>query len=140
MSVFTSLVTKVLLVPRDPENTITIRKLAPKHLAEARKASQRESMSELKDMGPAFVKEVQQLVQDGTAGNAAAADPLLLFDRPTLMRHGVINWTYEQPRAQEAFEDLDEETADWLAREILTLAKPSLFQTTAEGEADQKNA
>jgi hypothetical protein len=38
-----------------------------------------------------------------------------------------------------AIDDLGEEEGDYIAREILRLSKPSLFQTKAEAEAETKN-
>ena len=142
MSVFTSLVTKVLEVPGDPGQTITIRKLAPKHLETARTANQVKSMDALRAMGgPAFIREIQAMqIESTVVAEAVAADPRLLFDKVPLMTAGVIAWSYaDRERTTEAFEDLDEATSDWLARELLMLAKPSLFETPADTEVAQKN-
>ena len=144
MSVFTSLVTTTLEVPTDSGQSITIRKLAPKHLKAASRAAQMESLEDLKAIGgPAFLRELTALGADETAQRetvkaAAKADPLMTFDRLTLLEHGVTAWTYERALGPEALEDLDDETREWLAREVLKLARPALFAED-EGEAEQKN-
>ena len=130
-NVFTSLIAKVLPVPSDEPHTITIRKLAPKHLDAARKASQARSLGDLREMGgPAFLKELQamQTAAPAAVADGIKADPLLVFDRGTLLAHGITAWSYEQELSAASRDDLDETTAEWLAREILTLAKPSLFE------------
>lgn len=140
MSVFTSRVTKTIPIPHDDGATVTIRKLAPRHLDQAAKEAQRESLEQLKAMGgPAFMKELQALGGDKTVQAATKADPLLLFDAVTLLEKGVTGWSYDAPIARESVEDLDDATLTYLAREILKLAKPALFQTEDEAEAARKN-
>jgi hypothetical protein len=142
MSVFTSMVTAVREVPGDPGQQVTIRKLAPRHLAAARKASQLSALANLKEMGgPVFIKEVQAMrdAAPTAVADATTADPLLLFDAATVIECGVIAWSYPQVVGREAIEDLDDATAEWLAREILRLAKPALFEAL-DMEAAQKNA
>lgn len=143
MSIFASLVTKVLEVPGDAGQTITIRKLAPKHLMAARRQSQKDSLDQMRDMGdPAFIRQVQELASEGagsTASTAVKADPLLLYDRVILMQHGIVSWSYDREPTREVLEDIDEDTSDWLAREILRLTKPTLFQSEAEREEATKN-
>lgn len=160
MSVFTSLVTKTVPVPGDAPNSVTIRKLAPKHLkeardivAEARAVEWRKTMREMMDIGgPAVISELQnelrkamgldataEAATDAPAKDATAADPMADYDAVTLLRHGVIGWTYDRAHSLDAYEDLDEGVRDALAAEILRLTKPELFQTSTEVEAEQKN-
>lgn len=146
MSVFTSRVTVTLPIPHDLDHSVTIRKLAPRHLEAAAKASQLKSIAELKEIGgPAFLKELEQL-GDGDkkkaeekAADAAKRDPLLTYDPIVLIEKGLKEWTYDATRTAESYEDLDDVTRDYIAREILRLSKPALFQTEAEQKADQKN-
>jgi hypothetical protein len=150
-SIFTSRVVDTIEIPHDAGQTVTIRKLAPRHLEAAAKTSQAKSLDALKEMGgPAFMKELQSVVP-APAQTAPATDPLLQFDRVVLMEKGVVAWTYDVPirdtngqirRDEEGlsvFADLDDVTADFLGRAILMLAKPSLYQTQADAEAAQKN-
>jgi len=142
MSVFTSLVVETIPVPGDPEQTVTIRKLAPKHLQAAATAGQRAALLEfveLKRLGATdIIKEVQALTAD-TAALAAArtADPLLLYDRTVLLQKGIIGWSYDRSHDDpEALEDLDDDTSEAIARAILKLTKPSLFAAAEAGATD----
>jgi hypothetical protein len=137
-SVFCSLVTETVPVG---DETVTIRKLTPSNLRAAQKANQRRSLEELHDMGgPAFLKELRSLnVSEADVEEATETDPLLLYDRTVLLEKGLVSWTFEREMNADAYEDLDEETHDQLARAILRLAKPSLFQSTDEQEVARKN-
>ena len=139
-SVFTSRVTKTIPIPHDEGQSVTIRKLAPRHLEQAAKESQRQSFAELREMGgAAFLKELRSLNEDDIK-TATARDPLMLFDRITLMEKAVLAWTYvDVERTRETFEDLDDDTQVLLATEILKLSKPSLFVTKTEEETERKN-
>lgn len=138
-SIFASFITKVVEMPGAPEHTVTIRKLAPKHLSAAAKASQLESIAAFKEIGgAAFVKELQSMGGDEAVSRARSKDPLIGYDRLTLLEHGIKSWTFEEPLSREFFEDnLDDDTLTTLAREVLQLAKPALF--VAEPEEARKN-
>jgi hypothetical protein len=142
MSVFTSKVTKQLAVPNDAGQTITIRKLAPRHLEAAAKEAQRTAMAEFRDMGgAAFMQELAALKSDKpeAAAAPAVADPVGLFDRVTLLAKAITTWSYDAAIDAETLADLDEDTQAWLAREVLLLAKPALFQSEADAETARKN-
>lgn len=156
MSIFAKLVTKVLPVPGEEGQTITIRKLAPKHFEAVTKASRDRAMERMKELSASLGGELQNLVpillkehsdkpatSDQSSETAvepkpiSTPDPLAVYDRVALMVHGVSDWTYDLERTQENFEEVDDDTQDWLAREILKLSKPNLF--VASVEAEQKN-
>lgn len=139
MSIFASLVTTVLDVPNDQGQSITIRKLAPKHLTLAISQSTQTDQAARVMMG--FLERGGAKADSGIelVRREVNKDPLLLFDRVTLIESGVVSWTYEQERCPSTYEDLDEATQTWLAREILRLAKPALFETPAEAEDALKN-
>jgi len=135
MSVFTSDVTKTLSVPHDSPNTVEIRRLPPKWLREAQRVSQKQSASDFQAMGgAAFLRDIQAMNADkgeAVVADAAKADPLLTYDSVTLIYQGVVAWSYDKDCDKVAvIEDLDDQTQDWLAREILRLSKPDLFETT----------
>ena len=77
-------------------------------------------MKELRDLDPAKVEE------------AAAADPLMLYDREALIARGVMSWTYNvDHKDAKVIEDLDEVTQAWLATAILKLSRPELYDPEA---------
>lgn len=77
------------------------------------------------------------------------SDPLTGYDRYTLVREGLAAWSYsaainrKEPPAEEydAIRDLKDDAIDFIAREVLKLAKPGLFVVASEeAEAVRKNA
>ena len=144
MSVFTSRVTDTVTIP--DEGSVTIRKLAPRHLEAARKEQTRKSLKEMKEIGPAFWKELQSLndkEKEAERQKAREADPLSDFDRHTLLVSGIVAWTFDEPLPEEkdaragAIDDLEDDVQETVAKAILKLAKPSLF---VDAEVAQKNA
>jgi len=70
----------------------------------------------------------------------AHADPLLGFDRYTIVTAGLVAWTVDGGTpTPDQINDLDDDTVETIARAILELSKPSLFQSAAERDAAKKN-
>ncbi|HXG69524.1 MAG TPA: hypothetical protein VNJ04_02815 [Gemmatimonadaceae bacterium] len=128
--IFTSDVTRTLTaIPGAEGLEVTIRMLNGKRLRKAADASQMAAIDKVKDIGGvAFLKEIQSLGGEEAARDvskaAIDADPLKGYDRNTLVQVGVIAWTAVRPLTPENLEELREETLDFLAQEILTLAAP----------------
>jgi hypothetical protein len=89
-------------------------------------------------------------LQQGTATNEDALklirDPLAGYDRLTVAKLGLVAWSYVDEASKEPLpitsrtvEDLDDETLEHVATEILRLTKPRLFETVKEAETARKN-
>lgn len=151
MSIFASRTSKTIDVPFDPPHTVTIQRLAGRHLAKAASAHQMAAIESYRELGGAeFQKELEALGDQAAKEEAvrkAAADPMHGYDRDLLILHGLKSWSYTDEAdpatmlaiTAEAIADLTDDAAEWLAREILRYTKPSLFQTAEEAEADVKN-
>lgn len=140
MSVFTSRVTSVVPIEHDPPHTFTIRKLAPKHLHEAQASAQAQSIDEFRRVGgAAFLKELEVLGGPSVAQAAVQSNPLARYDKLVLVLRGVVAWSYDEPAALEAYEDLDAQTLDLIAESVLRLSRPDLYQTSEEQDAARKN-
>ena len=143
MSIFASRTTKVIELPFDVPNTVTLQKLAGRHLQKAHDANLQESVDSLKRMGgPAFQRELAGMGDAAERAKQVAehqADPMNGYDPYVLMQCGIKAWSYPEPVTPESIEDLDEEAVAFLSREILKLSKPGLFQTGEEAKAEQKN-
>ncbi len=145
MSVFAKLRSAVLPIPNANGATATIRGLSPTGLRAASAENQRKAVAAMRaqrelaagvdeaeadtPVDPEAVKAWQEQVR---------RNPLLSYDAETLIVKGVSAWTLELEPTPENVAELDEDTRDWLATEILKLSKPSLFKTEAEQEAEQK--
>jgi hypothetical protein len=151
---FASHTTKVLELPFDPPQTVTIRRLPGRHLEAAGRERVFARMDAIRRMGgPRWQKDLQSAIaqeeQEAAASTVAPepvveaapapADPLLDYDKQVLVAHGVVAWSYPDPVTPERIADLDADAVDWIAREVLRLTKPALFQTPADVEAAVKN-
>lgn len=142
MSIFASRVEKVIAIPFDVPQTVTIRRLAGRHLERAQLESQVTAASAVQRMGgPAFQRELLTVAgpKVESASTAAPPDPLNLYDHYVLLDKGICAWSYDEPIDSAHIEDLTEEVVEFLAREILKLSKPALFRSKEEQEADRKN-
>jgi hypothetical protein len=157
VSIFASRTTKTIPLPFDVPHEVTIQRLAGRHLGKAQLENQVTSVENLRRMGgAAFQKELEGLGDTSKRAELVKqhqADPLNAYDRYEVLAKGIKSWTYEELLTPVeviegdgvkrlrilAIDDLDDDAADFLAREILRLTKPALFLTEAEAEAAQKN-
>lgn len=142
MSIFASQVQRTIEVPfgdRQPDgspHTVTIQKLSGKQAGRAREAAQMAAVETMKRMGGAEMQREMSTFGDPAKQAElvaqAQADPLNQYDRTELLALGVKAWTYDVPLSREAIEDLSEEAAVFLAREVASLTLP------AQDEASRK--
>ena len=141
MSIFASRAQKTIELPFDAPHTVTIQKLAGRHLEKARQESLFQSVDYVKRIGGlAFQKELAAATGGDDAEKKRAVedaqqDPLTSVDVRTVLQFGIKAWSYDQAVTTEAVEDLTDEAAEFLAREILRFTKPALF----DAEAAEKN-
>jgi len=152
MSIFASRTTLTLDIPFDLPHTVTIQKLAGRHLAKAHQAYMAGLFSEVQERGGAKVqKDMQQLFggdAEQTDEEKAEAktqiekvknDPLNGYDKYTLVQAGVKAWSYDVKVSPEAIDDLDDDAVTFFATEIMRVTKPALFLSKDEREAERKN-
>lgn len=145
MSIFASRAQKTIDLPFDPPQTVTIQKLAGRHLEKARQESLFASFDYVKRVGGvAFQRELAAALgengepaetREASDAPAVAVDPLADVDLDVVLRHGIKAWTYDVEITPQALDDLTDEARDFLAREILRFTKPALF----EEDATKKN-
>ncbi len=136
----TSKITRRIEHPSEEGVWFEIRVLSGEQVREARKAREASEMEgaflqlrklrgmkEFEDLRDLFGREAKpapepEATDDPTPTEAvevAPPDPLLLYDRTTLNVCGIVGWSYYKGRpTEEDIRDLDDETADWAAREI----------------------
>lgn len=140
---FASKHTNTVQLPSDPSVAVTIRRLSWLQRQDARKVSQQKSAKDIAAMGAdvlAYFKAVEEeeRKRKEAAGEAAApapVDPLATHDMLTVLVCGVKSWTADEPVNAQTVADLEEDDAEFLARQILGMT-PGVAQT----EADRKNA
>lgn len=147
MSIFASRTQQVLEMTLDKErqadgspHTVTIQRIAGRHLQAASDADTWNTVAALKKLGgPAFQRELEALGDPAKVAEKIAeqsADPLNGLDRYVVLAKGIKAWTYPESLTPVevtqddgtktmrilAIDDLDEPAADFLARAIATLS------------------
>jgi hypothetical protein len=131
-------------LPFDSEHWIKVRKLTGREIDAAQEGHRTEFVSgRINSWSAMFRRALQQGASDPQVLKAIA-DPLTGFDRFSLVRSGLVEWSYPQTLAapakpngavserQKSIDDLDDEAVDFIAREVLRLTKPGLFHATVE--------
>lgn len=136
-SPFARLITKVVELKHDAPNTVTIQKLSGRAVERAQSVAAERIVN-----GRGFAEKITRALEAAKDGSDAKlmdllGDPLKGYDRHTLLVNGITAWSYEQPCDGAAIAELDDETSELLAIEILQLTKPQLF---ADPETARKNA
>ncbi len=128
---FASRTTVTIPIPFDPPHTVTLQRLPGRHLRTAEEQNRIEAMAYVERMGgEAFRKQLEAVGDTAAVKEAmkeAQADPLNGYHKPTLIKFGVKAWTCEEEVGPAAFDDLEDEAIDFLAREVLRITKPALF-------------
>lgn len=122
----TSKKTKRVDVPDEPGHWLEIRMLSYLTLDKSRKEKLREAV-ELSTLYP-VLKDVT--AEQGAAAQAAfASDPMRGHHVQTLLKNGVVAWSYD---GEVNVDELDERTAKWAAREV--------FRYSVPDEAEKKDS
>jgi len=120
---------KRLDVPGEPGQWVEIKKLPWGLLDGAREARTKAVIEGARLWGPDMISAINS-GRERSDVQAAAADPYNEFDRGFLLRHAVLSWSYDAA-LPDGVEDLEEETAEWLKREIVD------FNSSRRTEAEQ---
>lgn len=124
----------------DPPHVVTIRRLTGGEFEQAQAAHLAALVAG--HSARAWSRRFQAALTKGVTSNEDATqildDPLNGFDRVTLVKAGVVKWDYPDRQLPEAIDDLDDDTLEVLALEIMRLTKPERFQTAPEREVAEK--
>ena len=106
-------ITKRLDVPHEQGEWVEIRKLSWRQLEAASDAQTEKAMAKVSGLGAELMASLPKAV-------AGDRDPVDSYDRGAALAAGIIAWSYDAPVSPDAIGDLDEETAGWLMREIIS--------------------
>lgn len=116
-------ITKSVDIPGETGEAATIRKLNHKILKTAAKARQSEGVGFMREVGGELLKALKdededklKKIQDKQESNVNN------YDRDILLKEGIVAWTYEGKLPQDT-DDLDENTAKFLAEQILEFSR-----------------
>lgn len=134
-------IAKKIELPHEPGEWLEIRKVSSGYIDVAREIASRRSARSIKDMGgigsfdvggikrcPKCSSELVEghecnpldvFAKEERDKNPAAVDATSL-DRKTMLNAGIHAWSYDEKVTEETIADLDEPTADWAFREIVS--------------------
>jgi len=121
-------ITKIVEIPGE-DVTAVIRKLSHTQLKVAAKARQSEGVGFMREMGGELLKALRDAdtekikkIQEDQAADVTN------YDRDTLLRCGVVSWSYPVKPVVEVgingLDELDEPTAKFLAEQIFEFSRP----------------
>jgi hypothetical protein len=144
LSIFASLTQSTpILVPFDPPNTVTVRRLTGREVEDAQAAHLRGLVNGQSPRG--WSSAFHRLLTKGLGTEAdvvkVMTDPLSGFDRLSVARAGLVAWSYDRPikptpRAatkdtpaylDDPVADLSDEALEFIAIEVMRLTKPERF-------------
>jgi hypothetical protein len=122
---------KTLDVPGRPGETVTVKKLGWKVLRDAEDAMLQHAARLVRERGlsrQAIEQAFEEFGGKDAVRAAAIAMPWKRFDADVLIQRSVLSWNPPRPSPTAAAEP---ELVSWLAREILRLSAPHLFEEAA---------
>jgi hypothetical protein len=119
----TSKVTKQVSIPHEEGEWFRFRMLSGKQLEEAADRIQAKYLSTVKTIGMENIRAFQDEATD-EAEPKAKSDPSNAYEVDTILRYGVIAWSYQEKLSPQTLGDLDDVTRVWAMREILDLTLP----------------
>lgn len=123
--------TKRSEIPHEAGEWMDLRLLGWHELGQAQRARQGESFENIKLMGKDLYKTMQEVRTELGSAVDTAGDPLQQYDLGTVLKLGIVGWSYDAPVNDETVKQLDTQTAEWAARIIVGVV--------AETEAERKN-
>lgn len=137
-------VTKRVPIPHEPDEWMDFRLLSGKQLRHAREvrqiAVQRLSSAMGSDFREMLTDLREQLKAEEAAKAAAEVEPteeeliteeLNQYDIETILKLGIVNWSYAATVNADTIGELDEETSDWAARELVRIRRTAAHRKNA---------
>jgi hypothetical protein len=110
-----------LPIPDEPGEWMELRPLSYFEIAEARTAEMKAAIALVGDM-PESVTSLARPSEDAERASVAAEpDPLAGLDLGTVLRLGIIAWSYPEEANEKNIKLLSEDTALWAAEQIVGL-------------------
>ena len=131
----TSKIRRRIELPHEPEQWVEVRQLSYLQLDLARDIFQMRNMDRLGRLDASTRQQLAEMQlarfqNSTTVAEVVVDDPLIGYDVQTLLQAGVIAWSYDEAVTPESVDQLDEATAEYVARELVP---------KTESETDRKN-
>lgn len=115
-------VKRKLELPHEEGQFIEIRQLSYRELEEARESRREKVITRAAQMGPEMMANLPSTDREDI--KKAIEDPLNEFDIDVLLEKGIVSWSYPEKVSKENIWLLDEETAQFVALELVPKKRP----------------
>jgi hypothetical protein len=117
----TSKVRKRLPIPNEPNDWIEIRSLSGPALDEAERVVQRLQVEMANLAGEGLMEQIKKAREESVI--AVVVDPLQTYDAETVLRKGLVAWSYSERCTVENISEIDRAMQRWAALEIIKLTE-----------------
>jgi hypothetical protein len=118
-------------IPFEVGSRFEFRTLSGRELDEAQEVATQKSLQSFKALGAELIAAIQQQQRETTA---KAADS---YDADTLIRYGLVGWSYDEPCNEEEKGRLDGRCRDWAAAQIIEMN--TIPEGEGQGSADRSS-
>ena len=126
----TSNITRDIELPHEPDTMITIRMLSHGALKKARDARLFDLARMLGGMKMPTTSPAEDRADREAVDEEEEKDPLIGYDITTVLHKGIKSWSYPDPCTPSNIDELDDTTADFVAKEIINISR----RTRKQGE------
>ncbi len=123
-------ITKRVELPHEPGAWIEVKLLGYRQLEAAKQKRLFDQIRIFRELGPQLPTGGVTIDPDAPVA-PIIADPLNTYDQGTLLEAAIVAWSYDAKVTVDAIQSLDEQTAEYVARQVVL--KP-------ESDEDRKNA
>jgi len=139
-------------LPWDAQAWCKVRRLTARELDQAAESHRGQFASGNPRQWPGLLRRALEKGASDPEVLTAIRDPLLGYDRFSLVRSGLVAWSYPFPLQKttttatgttaitivDPIDDLDDEAIDFLAHAVLKLTKPGLYLTPEQADEEKK--
>lgn len=111
-------------LPHEDGQWFEFRRLSARQLERAADVKQSTTIAKMAET-PGFAEVLRSARSDAPSQPRELVDPLDAYDPWTLLKYGVVSWSYaDLELTPDAIEELDKETLDWAARQLVPKPLP----------------
>lgn len=110
--------TQKVNIPHEEGEWVELKPLSWKDLDRARAERLRTVMDSVRAAGD-MMASLTSMARNGTDDTPTPDDPVAAYDLGALLKAGILAWSYDAVVDQENIDSLDEDTARWIARQLV---------------------
>ena len=110
---------KEVSIPHEEGQWVSLRPLTGAQMQEAQEAQSSKAMEKIAKMNPEILQNLSGLTSE--AKKTQEENPSEAYDKETLLRYGLVGWSYDAECNDENKGQLDHATYEWVIQEIVEM-------------------